>query len=913
MPDKPDSNKGSILIVDDRPENLRLLNSMLGKKGYKTRPATSGKIAIQSALLKKPDLILLDVIMPEMDGFEVCRILKKNQETASIPVIFISALDDSENKLKGFNVGGVDYICKPFYETEVLARVETHITLYRMKENLEKEVEQRTNELKKAYKELSLSEEKYRRLFNDALDLIHIVDKNGKIIDANQVELQTLGYSRDEYFGKPIKEIIHPDYLAITLKNFQKVIAGKKIKNYETVLITKGGESLNVEVSAVPLIQDGEIVSARAIIRDITERKKAEEELKRNHALYMQSQKIARLGHWEMDHVKDKLIWSDEIYNILEVEKKIFQPNYEALREYFHTDDRDSAESTFQRTLRERTKFDFIHRIVTPNGKVKHVHVQGRHTFDDKTGQPLTSLGTWQDITELKLVEEKLKESQEQWELTFQAIGDATTIQDLNHRIVRVNQKTCELLSATPQELEGRLCYEVFQGKSEPCPNCPIVKDKGEWKTHSEKITNVKLNKIFIVSASPILDSQKQIKGVIHFAKDITEKEKLEGQLRQAQKMEAIGTLAGGIAHDFNNILTPILGYAEIALDKIPSESPLFSHLQHIVNASNRAKELVKQILTFSRNTEQQLSPLKIQFIIKEAIKLLRASIPSTIEIKQNIDPDCGEVMADPTQIHQVIMNLCTNAYHAMRDKGGTMEVRLEQSRVDSKDTLHPIDLPENDYVRLTVKDTGKGIEKDMLDRIFDPYFTTKKQGEGTGLGLSVVHGIITALKGKIYVTSELQKGSSFSVYLPVIKRIVSKSDGRDEVDEFITSRHEHILVVDDEKPVVDIISIILRQLGYQVTPFTECEKALNAFVSSPDKFDLIITDMTMPHITGAMLAGEVLKIRSDIPIILCTGYSELIDKEKAKVIGIKELIIKPVRKTELAKAVKRAFDTKTE
>ncbi|MCI5208677.1 MAG: PAS domain-containing sensor histidine kinase, partial [Candidatus Electrothrix sp. ATG2] len=283
------------------------------------------------------------------------------------------------------------------------------------------------------------------------------------------------------------------------------------------------------------------------------------------------------------------------------------------------------------------------------------------------------------DISSRKLAEKKLLQSKEEWERTFQSIGDIATILDLNLRITRVNKRACEVFSAQPEELEGKLCYQLFHDANVPCPGCPAGKSIKDFAVHTTEIEHRGLGKTFFVSASPIVDPDGQLDGIVHFAKDITDQKKLEEQLRQAQKMESIGTLAGGIAHDFNNILTPILGYAEMTLDIIPADSPAFTNIQEVLKAGNRAKDLVKQILTFSRQSEQETQPLKIQYIVKEALKLLRASIPTTIEIQQHIDPDCAAVLADPTQIHQIVMNLCTNAYHAMRKTGGVLGISLSQ------------------------------------------------------------------------------------------------------------------------------------------------------------------------------------------------------------------------------------------
>lgn len=381
------------------------------------------------------------------------------------------------------------------------------------------------------------------------------------------------------------------------------------------------------------------------------------------------------------------------------------------------------------------------------------------------------------------------------------------------------------------------------------------------------------------------------------------EKAKLEKQVRHSQKMEAIGTLAGGVAHDFNNILYPILGYTEMALDEISEGSPARENLNEIMTAAQRARKLVEQILTFSRLDHQGRIPLKIHRAVKEALNLLRATLPATIEVLQRIDENCGPVLADPTQIQQVVMNLCTNAFHAMQDHGGTLIVGLEEIQIASEDL--PGSQEPVTYVKLTVADTGYGMSKDVLERIFEPYFTTKKVGEGTGMGLAVVHGIIKGYDGDIQVYSEPGNGTTFNVYLPRIYKDV-KTDGRTPVK--IEKGDERILLVDDEDQIARMLEQMLASLGYRVRAVSDPIEALEIFENTPQAFDLVITDMTMPKITGDLLARELMKIRPEIPVILCTGFSKLIDEDRAQKIGIRRLIMKPAIKSEIAGAIREAL-----
>jgi signal transduction histidine kinase len=382
---------------------------------------------------------------------------------------------------------------------------------------------------------------------------------------------------------------------------------------------------------------------------------------------------------------------------------------------------------------------------------------------------------------------------------------------------------------------------------------------------------------------------------------------KYERQLQQVLKIQAIGTLAGGIAHDFNNILFPIIGYTELTMDEVSEDSVAHKNLQEILKAANRAKLLVQQILTFSRQSGQERKPIKVQYIIREALDLLRASIPASIEIIHNIDDRCSPVMGDATQIHQVIMNLCTNAYHAMQDKGGRLEVILSEVDVGYEETIEKIGMQPGRHLQLLVKDEGCGMDSAVMDRIFEPYYTTKEQGKGTGLGLSVIHGIVKNHAGDIAVRSSPGKGTTFKVYLPII-------EDADIATEFEPSNgsargHERILLIDDEAQIVSMEQQMLENLGYQVTARTDSVEALKEFSQQPQSFDLVITDMTMPQMTGDELAQKLLSIKPDIPVILCTGFNEDITEEKALSMGIQKFVMKPVIKNDLATTIRTVLD----
>ncbi|MFA6498710.1 MAG: GAF domain-containing protein [Desulfurivibrionaceae bacterium] len=510
-------------------------------------------------------------------------------------------------------------------------------------------------------------------------------------------------------------------------------------------------------------------------------------------------------------------------------------------------------------------------------------------------------------IIKQKLAEIEIRTIKEQWEKTFDAIDDVVTIHDNEMRIVRANKAAGALLGVSPAELIGKHCYEVFRGGAEPCPGCPEILSRADLRNHRANICHENLGKTFAASSFPLVDTTG-LTGFVHIAKDITGQMQMEARLRQSQKMEAIGTLAGGIAHDFNNILAPILGYTELALTRVSPADALATDLQQVIKGAMRAKELVAQILAFSRQSPKERKPLQPHLVVKEALKLLRASLPSTIEIREEIS-ECGAILADPTQLHQIIMNLCTNAYQAMRTKGGILGVSLMKVTVGEEDSkVASFELAPGDYVLLEVSDTGYGMDQATLARIFEPYFTTKPTGEGTGLGLSVVHGIVKSHQGQITVYSEPGRGTNCHVYLPRVAEAPALPIGA-VCRETIPTGTERLLVVDDEEMITDMLRIILQNLGYQVTVSNISPEALTLMKQDPAAFDLLITDMTMPSLTGYELAQKALALRPDLPIILCTGFSELINKEQAQAMGIRIYLMKPVSVRELAQAVRTALD----
>ena len=512
------------------------------------------------------------------------------------------------------------------------------------------------------------------------------------------------------------------------------------------------------------------------------------------------------------------------------------------------------------------------------------------------------------DITKQKLAEIGVCTAKKQWEKTFDAMTDIVTIQDKEMHIVRANKAAHQLFQAKYGELQGSHCYKLFTGGSVPCAGCPLVETVQDRLNHPVLIKNENLGKVFQVSSAAMPSESGEILHLIHVARDITEQKKMEEELFQSHKMEAIGTLAGGIAHDFNNILMAILGFSEFALRDLPEESKAREDIEQVISSGWRAAELVKQILIFSRKAPQQRFPFQPHLIVKEALKMLRSTLPTTISIEGYIDTESGSIFADPTSVHQIVVNLCTNACHAMENEKGVLTVTLCRREISKEDSVES-DVTPGPFVELSVQDTGHGMDKQTMARIFEPYFTTKEVGKGSGLGLAVVDGIVKVLDGFIKVESEPGLGTTVHVYIPALEKC-AVVPANTELNE-IPGGTERILVIDDESIIADMNKTILERLGYTVTATTSSTEALEKVRTHADEWDLIVTDQTMPDLSGVELAREIMKIKPDMPIILCSGYSSIVSEKDALAFGIKKYVMKPVDTGTLAHIVREVLDEK--
>jgi PAS domain S-box-containing protein len=674
----------------------------------------------------------------------------------------------------------------------------------------------------------------------------------------------------------------------------------KSVETFLSFLKKAATESVTINLDNIQLMEFKEIaVSTNKMLKD---RRKAEDTLKDSE------EKYRRL----VANISDVIIIMDN--------KGIINYKSSNITQYFgwspddligkhglftvHPDDQERIGKELARILiKDNAKTRVEYNYLCKDGSFKPVELTAVNLVND----PIINgvLANYKDITERK----QMEADRERHLAAIEQVAEGIAITDTEGTIEYINSAFEKITGYQKQELIGKNLRILKSGEHDELFYRQLWEKIIAGNTWNGRLTNKKKNGSFYnedATISPVFDKSGKIINFVAVKRDVTDEIRMEKVLQQSQKMESIGTLAGGIAHDFNNILFPIVGHTEMLLEDVSEDHPFRNSIREIYTGALRARDLVQQILAFSRQGNSELTLMKMQPIIKEALKLIRSTIPTTISIRQHLQSDCGPVKADPTQIHQIVMNLTTNAYHAMEDNGGELNLTLKEIKLSEYDLIPP-DLKPGFYACLSITDTGMGMNKNLMDKIFEPYFTTKEKGKGTGMGLSVVHGIVKSMNGEIQVHSELGKGTEFHIFLPIAKSDFEKQET--QTNEPILGGNESVLLVDDEKSIIAMERQALERLGYQITSCTSSIEALEAFRTNPEKFDLVITDMAMPNMPGNKLAIELIKIRPDIPILLCTGFSESMSEEKIKSIGIKGLLMKPIIIKDLAKKIREVLD----
>ena len=803
-----------------------------------------------------------------------------------------------------------DSSLKPF-ELEIEDKVLEVSTSYDKPSNKITSIIRDITERRRSAEKLAQSEKLFKLTLDSAGDLIFLVNPDETVeLMNNQAKLH---FNMEEVTNVsgleiPLSFFWCGDSIALVRAAYQKTLRSKAPAD-----LICDCDNNHYELLLTPVIRSGNVYRIVCVARDITERMQAES------AIIESKEKLRNIVENSTNlfysHTSDHKITyiSPQSREFLECD-----PEEAMIRWTEFVTDNPINEKGFANTLKaiETGKAQPSYELELIGKKGKVIWVEVREAPLKQGGKTAGIVGSLTDITERKKAEAAIKESEEKFRTLIEQSNDAIYLL-FENKFEVINSKFKELFGYTYKECQD----DNFNFRKLIAPrSLPLIEDRVARTKRGEQLDPV--YEFTAVSKSgreiecEVCTSYIDYKGgtaVQGIIRDITErkqaeedKSKLEMQLRRAQKMETIGTLAGGIAHDFNNILAPIMGYADMALLRLDRTNPLFKDLQQILNASHRAKDLVEQILLFSKQSEKEKRPLELQMLVQETLKLLRPSIPATIEIKQRFESSSSHVLADSTQIHQVIVNLCTNAWQAMEEKGGTLTIELKQVKVDFlMAKIHP-NLRESEYALLSISDTGPGMDEETMDRIFEPFFTTKAVDKGTGLGLSVVHGIVRSHRGDVQVTSKPGEGTTFHLYLPVVK-----SESTEAAAETVKASggSEFILVVDDEKSIADLVQQMLETFGYKVEVCYNAADALNAFNKQPDNYDLLISDLTMPQMTGLDLADQLHQKRPEFPVVIMTGFGDSITAETKKRYGIKKIIGKPLVIKDISAAVREVLD----
>ncbi|MDM8515040.1 PAS domain S-box protein [Desulfobacterales bacterium HSG16] len=955
--------KAIIMAVDDRQDNLIVLKALITKFCPECRLTTAKNAKQGLSILSSTgvDVAILDFQMPGMDGIEMCRRIKTNGRTAHIPVLLVTAHSvTSRMKAVGLEAGADDFISKPIDNAEFTARIKVMLRIKKAEDIMRREKEILKEDVRKRTEKLEFTEKRYKTLFNNASDAIFIHDIDGRFLEVNNEACKRLGYTREEFSMMTPMDIDSPEYSCKVSENIEK-LTQKTSAVLNTIHVAKNGKHIPSELNSRVINYDG-IPAILTVARNITRRIGYETDLQRtNRALKVLYQCTDALRHAkDADELARRIcrfIVETGQYIMAWVgiaehdENKSVRPiahfGYES--EYLHElditwADTVSGKNPAGKAIRTRKPHIARNIETDPNftpwrkaGTLKSGFKSALAipVFDSKKMYGALNIYSFEsdvfDIKEVSVMEDLasnlaygfaiLEVRAEKKKVEKERALLAAAIEYTDEELI-ITDTTGVIVYVNPS-FERTTGYKYKEAVGQ---NISILESGRHDKQYMENLwSTISSGKVWVgifmnkkkdgtiyeteTIISPVYDKNGKIINYVGVYRDMTERNMLEEKLRKAQKMEAIGTLAGGIAHDFNNILFPIVVYGDMAKDELPANSKSVSYINEIITAARRATDLVRQILAMSNSGSKEPRVFKIQTIVKEVLKFMGATLPSTISVTRNIDPKCGPIMGDPTEIHQILMNLCINAFHAMQEAGGKLEVIVKSVYLKPDDVVKEKRLKSCPYICISIEDTGCGMDSETKSRIFEPYFTTKEAGKGTGLGLSVSHGIVMKNKGDIKVESMPGKGTKFMVYFPMIKTSVAETEKNP--DQKLPRGIEHVLVIDDEITVVKMLRAMLRSLGYKITGMTDSVKALNRFKEKPDEFDLVLTDMTMPAITGDILARKMIKIKPGLPVILCTGFNEMINEQKAKEAGIAKYIIKPIFKDDLAFTIRDILDKK--
>jgi PAS domain S-box-containing protein len=773
--------------------------------------------------------------------------------------------------------------------------------------------------------ELRASEVKIRDIFENVTDFLYVHDLEGRFIESNLIFTAHYGYTKGDLKNLNIMDIVHEEDRHLMRGILKRIISNGSDEGTFRIRVSDGSVRIIEYKNSLVRDENGGPAFVRGSARDVTERVLAEQGLRESEQRYRLLAENIRDVIWVADLNLRNTYVSPSVERLrgFTQEEAIGQNLEELLLPGSHEKVIQALSLELGREERGERHDPFWSMNLELQMRCKDgppIWTEVTASFlRDIDGNPTHFLGITRDITERKKAEDSLRQNEERFRALFEHSAEASALLE-DGSVVDCNQAAVDLVKAGSKEELMSVNPAFFSPEFQPDGRRSdekagemvmeaLAKGTHRFEWMHRKIDGAVFPAEVVLTEIPMGDK----KLLFSTCRDLTEQRKAEDERRmyetrltRSQKLEAIGTLAGGIAHDFNNILSAIIGYAELALDDLQEGSPARRCMSEVLKGGDRAKDLVSQILTFSRQIQAEKKVVNMGIILKEALKLLRSSIPSTIGIVQNILPGTPPVFADPTQVHQVIMNLCTNAYQAMMENGGVMTVTLGPAEVDGGFSEEHPPLAPGPHVLFTVQDTGHGMDQETMNRIFEPFFTTREKSRGTGLGLSTVHGIVTALSGTVMVASTVGRGSTFSVYLP--------AHGEDVEEEPVSpeaipeGNGEKILMVDDETAILEFTKNMLEPLGYSVTVTSSSMEAYELFSSNTHAFDLVITDQTMPQLTGMELASKMLALRPDLPVILVSGYSETVSPEGALERGARAYLEKPFTRKGLACAIRSAL-----
>jgi PAS domain S-box-containing protein len=945
----PQSKEQTILVIDDNPANLETVTDCLAEYGFEVLVARSGETGVERARLVHPDLILLDVIMPGMDGFEVCQHLKADAATQEIPIVFMTALVETEQKVRGFQVGAVDYITKPFQREEVLARVLTHLRIRELNERLEQKVRERTDELAQAVEEaqqlneqltceiaeraqteaaLRESEDRFRRLAENAKDMIYRMTlPDGRYEYISPASSDLLGYSPDEFYNSPrlATDIIHPDWRGYFEEQWANLIAGDMSPSYEYQIVHKSGAVKWLHQRNVLIRNDsGTPIAIEGIVTDITERKQAEdgqlqalaEALKATHALQESEERFRTLV--EQSPLAIEIFDPDGVLRqVNKAWERLWSANAQDAVGKYNALENEQLQQSSVFPLLERlfagesvklpdTEFD-----PTASGLPGRKRWVRGHTYHikDKDDQVQHIVLMHEDITEHKQAEEEreqlLAQIQEQAQrmqqimdtvpegvLLLNADGQVTLANPVAERDLLV--LTGARVGDTITHLGNRLLAELLT--SPP---------KGLWHEVKTNAPHENEERTFEIIARPMAKDPEPEDWVL-VIRDVTQQREFEHRIQRQERLAAVGQLAAGIAHDFNNIVATIVLYAQMTARMQDLPDRVHERMLTINQQAQHATNLIRQILDFSRRSPLERRPFDLLPFLKEQVKMLERILPESIAIKLHHGPDEYTINADPTRMQQMVTNLAVNARDAMPE-GGEFHIELKRIEIKYRREAPLPEMPTGEWVQVTVSDTGTGIPPDALPHIFDPFFTTKESDKGSGLGLAQVHGIVGQHGGHITVDTRRSKGTTFTIYLPTLPAHPSELSAL-ERESFPKGQGETILIIEDNAAAREALGESLVLLNYRVMEARNGQEGLVILEQHSAEIALVLSDVVMPKMGGIALFHALKEQGLKVPMVMMTGHPMEKELDNLQAQGLSGWLLKPTNLEELAIALSQAL-----